>query len=1393
MHLVSLRVVRRLLSVIAVLQILSGMERQCVGQTSDPALPAPFEVEYTGALFGYYQINAAYGGPDLTPVTEFLHRRSLQRKTLLVGMGDNFAPEFRASIQMEKPVKDSDCDVPFAGRGLKLRDDQKYPQVLYKNDDRFPKKSLVHCDNVAAFLMDAGYRAVVPGREDFLYTATWLRAIALGFRWASEPPVATGGIKNSEHRLSLLAANLRIVKAKPTVSARMASTVAAGPGSLPPQRLEVKGDECPLLFSYKRGNGSTPPVTKCTNDANTQTTTAMDWLDRLDLSLDQNSGVDDRINEETGLGHQQDAIHEPTGDELRRTLMENQSLEMLSMVDGVDDQRFSDDSAKFSAIRTALEALSKDDAYFLDERRVLNERRGPGLTLGQVTHGASGKRTMSGGDALASLRKNLSDLKVVAVSDGDSRSDFRDFGYALVAKFSDLGQAKLLLDPPIRRKGRRMLLRAIASEQRNVGYTISQPRADGTGEPEGPATLIVGIVGQETMRAVSPTNLILGGKGSIPEEDGGLAGQVSTQDPLRTLKAVVRGAMQLALDAKEGSTGDHFDRIVVMAQMPREESEVLGAQWRDSLKTSRRVAGDDRSIVDVSVIPVLLLSEAQADRSSPDLTMKFAAGAMLPVLTPHPPYEAELGLWNPESMARMHFGSRKKAAETFEAILTNDAPMLPAETTAHGSTLYFLLDEMTRLRNENKLLTAKPDSCDGMLNEMKLTGSAAEKRCMRDLNAMLLNAMRPGDRHWPGGDNAILEQRDVFYGNLPKDYTGYDVCHQDDKAAAPYVDRCKLRVALDRVLWKGDYEERVMVTGSDLATMLSISQQQGLTESSLEPTDVSGQSLATFGFVQPSSPNLSKPGSGSERFPIAQDSVCGTEAKSSTEVSKYCINGQPIRADGSYWIVTSDHLANDKLLYKVLAASIEDGYHETSVEYVTGAIADHLLVSPKATAVVASSKATPVVTLKTQEEAKKAEWKQQLRPLFHLDIGKLVAGFSGREPENGNVYAENFQGAADSRASAASQQELDLESLSRYSLDLPVDRNNWLFKDEQLAASIGVQTDIEYDRTATGNLTNKPETVIYAQNSLTTGPFVQVRMPQWKGLRGTSPLHSGRSVPRTLLVLSPVQYQTQLASGVLVFPFSASPPATTPPTVASQFTVRLPKSTSLFEKVGLRKEIKGDRWFEAGPGSYAEGGYENGTQRDVLASVTLSSDGITAPPCSANSATTISACFAGYANTKSPTYIKGFQIDDTTKLLALTTATQHTQGVYWDVHMVRSLFKSKSGDANAGSKAGINLMLDSKADLFSPRDSTHALNTQTQYAIPLSASLNFPVLRNFSLSPTYTGFFYSSQVTGQSIRMRGLLITAKWYFARDATVPLVRDLYFRGPASADQTSSAKLK
>jgi hypothetical protein len=195
--------------------------------------------------------------------------------------------------------------------------------------------------------------------------------------------------------------------------------------------------------------------------------------------------------------------------------------------------------------------------------------------------------------------------------------------------------------------------------------------------------------------------------------------------------------------------------------------------------------------------------------------------------------------------------------------------------------------------------------------------------------------------------------------------------------------------------------------------------------------------------------------------------------------------------------------------------------------------------------------------------------------------------------------------------------------------------------------------------------------------------------------------------------------------------------------------------------------------------------------------VALTSDGVTPPPCTAESSTTLAACFAGYANPKSATYVKGFQIDSTTTLAApLTTATQHAVGGYWDIHFQKALPLAGNGasaDAKPGAKSGINFTLDTKADLFALRGAGKSLNTQTRYAVPLALSLNFPVLRNLSLSPTASAFWYASQVTGQSIVIRTFSIEAKWYFARDAAVPLPRQAYFRGPSSADQTGSAKMK
>lgn len=65
-----------------------------------------FQVDYTGALFGYYRTEFAEKH-RLPAVQAFLTGRT-RNSPLLLGMGDNFAPEFGASLQLEN--KGSFCE-----------------------------------------------------------------------------------------------------------------------------------------------------------------------------------------------------------------------------------------------------------------------------------------------------------------------------------------------------------------------------------------------------------------------------------------------------------------------------------------------------------------------------------------------------------------------------------------------------------------------------------------------------------------------------------------------------------------------------------------------------------------------------------------------------------------------------------------------------------------------------------------------------------------------------------------------------------------------------------------------------------------------------------------------------------------------------------------------------------------------------------------------------------------------------------------------------------------------------------------------------------------------------------------------------------------------------------
>ena len=148
---------------------------------------------------------------------------------------------------------------------------RRRPESLYKDDDRVPRQP--QCDNVLNFLMHAGFRAVVPGRNDFMYTARWLRTATVRLARASQAQGGSSLINNDDHQLYLLAANLRI-QFKGDLRLQHQG------GSDPAYSLNGR---CPLLFS---DDPFSPDSPMCADSGLSQ---PIDWLDRLD-SLSASNG-----------------------------------------------------------------------------------------------------------------------------------------------------------------------------------------------------------------------------------------------------------------------------------------------------------------------------------------------------------------------------------------------------------------------------------------------------------------------------------------------------------------------------------------------------------------------------------------------------------------------------------------------------------------------------------------------------------------------------------------------------------------------------------------------------------------------------------------------------------------------------------------------------------------------------------------------------------------------------------------------------------------------------------------------------------------------------------------------------------------------------------------------
>jgi hypothetical protein len=1275
------------------------------GNTGAHANSWRLSLNYTGALYGYYRVE-----PDsafqVEPPFEFLKQNP--GSGFLLGMGDNFGPEFGASVQ-----RDLEGCKPQLLRVRHGRDSWP-PEGLYKDDARLPL--MAECDNVARFLMLAGYRAIVPGKEDFMYSATWLRRIAILFHGVSHAPTANfleDPDKKTQYDFISDGMRLRIPSHTPLMLAsnlRLNFVAEGMRDESPTKKPKGDGTPCPLLFAWDPLSSSAEGCVSGGKRGNT-VTTQMDWLQRLDSTLRVEQGCHPQSSDQElcfpvaksmNLQARED-------DSFGRQLVENQAQLVLTTL-----RLFPQDEVR--SLKCAINLLESDQHK----------------AMGNLEHESAAPCTNSDRSSNPDLESWIKNNCSAATADKDLCWVLR----ALQNSFKQLSNTtkpsdkNFLFPPKARQTAIRLLLRAIACEQWNVGYTISD------------RILVIGVVGRETMNAVPPGNLEIctkwtsdasqdahtkdldscdkpssresahrSTKGAVPFTDRRrLVGRVQVGDPALAVTTLLRGAwLGKDLPCSE------FDKVVVMAQMPRTEAEELGARILSSLSTTREYgASSELPHVD------LILSEAQTGHVSTNLELRYSGDSLIPVLTPTPAwYLQEDGLVDPVSIAAVSVATNDVASGRILTNFTPDqiAPNPPTNTMA--TALKAKLDELPKHSVDTKNVDILWDACQGLVS---CQNSALTQY-------LLLQLQRNS-----GADVALLEDRDFYFGSLMNGYGRYEICDTWDNTDPPATEPepknfkayCELRVALDRVLWKGDFTERVMVTGTTLKSMLATAQQESDDEETLQARDTTQQWLITFGITTQLPRNLSAASMGSAAFTIPGINLC--EKDQDAKEPQYCVNGRFVSDDGSYLIVTSDHLAQENELYKALSA-LDPRYHIESERYITRDIIDEVYDSKAGSHV-------SVAADNAEGGVQKIEELQQKRPILQLDYAKVVAGFMLRKPDMSNAdLATNFSGVADSRATTPNAQEVDFEAQSRMTRGLG-DQRFW----QRL--KLGFQTDLEYDRAVTGNITGSPETVTYALNNFTSGGFLQMR------------LDGDRASGRWLLVIAPYQYQQQITGNYLNFKF-ATPPG--------QLTVSTPRWNGFVQRLGIRHEFGGTF-----TGSYIETGPEFSDIHNVLSSL-MTPNG----PCPVSDGS-FTSCFSK----------NGLIIMSSTLLTPMTQGVR-SGGWYWDVHIQRALGNSKHS----------SLTLETKGDDYTWPSAT--LPTQTQHAFTTTAAINFAVIGNLAFSPTYTTFFYRNQAApmnpSHSLITNGFSVTAKWYFWRDAAVPFWRQMWFSGPASLDQTKSAKMK
>ncbi len=1373
--------------------------------------PTELQIRFTGKLFGYYRIEAdetldSSSSPKLSAVHRFLESQSsahARENSLLLGMGDNFAPEYGANMQQEVNRGGTPCFVPA---------EHSDPNYAPKTTDRFfvdlyedhyksstRKPPLADCDNVTRFLMAAGYRAVVPGREDFLYGGTWLRRIALLLQGASQNennnpffpgkgqglsvprPYRIDPINNSEGKLHLLAANVRV---------SIDDSVKSGkkPGGSGPAT-------CPLLFARDLADQNHPCV-----QLDGTYTAEMDWFSRLERTLNARFSLDAAPS---GNSHGiEDSIVRQAGASagFRKTLVINQFKILKAL--------FASYSCRDGLVNKIKE-FTDEGSYGVAETTNTLALEEPAKTdLAVLLSDVSQYKLQCSAAADASLSQPSGTL-----TGSETTTTIRDLARATLKAAQDATnpkapQGRILLPPDELREEVALFLNLIYIEQNDAGYTIATL-------PTGRHVLIVGVIGQETAQEISKTN-----KRVFPEidEDGqscptasasGTSGSPDQQtdeddrppSPVCQSKADVAAAFAHAFpspdpkDAFSITFGDPhlalsailaaawtartrnpalFDTVVVMAQMPPAEAEELAARAREDM-TAIFPDPSHRPSID------LMFSESQSGHETPSMAESIAPDSTTPVLVP-PDGRVGLdpGAPAPVSIATIGPANHSEPLDqlvnlklTRSVVIKSYIEASPGSTTAdaapkpqdHGYSSSFLLKTQ---------LDAVPGGAIDLYriwNSCLATGS--DGNTYRDSscqdNALMQYLLRQIQRS-ANADVAMVERRDFYFGWLGSEYSDYRGCDQwqananlaglkaptnDPRHFKDFKSYCELRAALDRVLWKGDLVERVMVDGTTLNSLMAAAQRQNDNEQSLLASDIHQAWLTTFGIVTVPATNLVIASPTTDRFYVPGSPACPSSTGS------YCVNGAPVATDHAYWIATSDHLAQDSEIYQNISGLLKQNseYAQTPEEYLSAEIARETL-SRGPDPLLQPSGNTP----HPAAESSLAEIEQlhQSRSLVQLDFSKLVAGFTFFHPSlSDSQLATDFSGVANTQSTTPHSQELDLETASRLVFSMPqYHRPNA----EPFAKyfTFGLQNDTEYDRKVLGNLTGNPETVTYSLNGESAGGFLQIPTD-----------HRLAPHPHAFVVIAPFQYQRQMTGAYLNFAYLSTAGVTNS---QQQLSVHAPYAWGFTQRVGFRYQTDAKTKWGPDVGSYGEVGPEYANQNNILSALLMPQISSTAV-CNFVATQSIQTCVKNAYKTA------GIALNGSSALVPVPE-TLHAGGAYWTMHLQKLL--------PTPNKSSVSF--DTQGDSFLWPGAT--LTTQERYGITTSLAFNVSIFGNITLSPTYTSFYFENQGAPSqrtSVIAPAFTVVLKWYFVRDSAVPFRRQSLFSGPATASQTSTSKLK